>query len=69
MSAVLESLTSYIDAEVNSRSAAEMKPTPESYDSSEECSIARLVRVFELMEIEDRELDRCVFDDCCLHVD
>lgn len=69
MSAVLEPLTSYIEPEVKSRSAAEIKPTPDSYDSCEECSFARLVRVFELLEIEDQELDRCVFDDSCLHVD
>ena len=68
MSSVLEPLTSYLDTGVNSRSVTETRPNPESYDSGEECSLARFVRVFELLEIEDRELDKCVFDDVCLHI-
>ena len=68
MSSVLEPLTSYLGTEVKSCSATGMKPSSGSYDSCEEFSFARLVRVRELVEIEDQELDRCVFDDECLHV-
>ena len=70
MSSVLEPLTSYLEAEVTEvkMCSAELKPSPESFDSGEECSFARLVRVYELLEIEDQELDRCVFEDGCLHV-
>lgn len=68
MSAVLDPVTSYIETEVKPCSVAEMKLRLESYDSAEECSLARLVRVYELLEIEDKALDRCVFDDTCLHV-
>ena len=66
MSSVLEPLTSYVDGK--SCTAAEIKPSFESFDSGEECSLARLVRLYELLEIEDQEIDRCIFDDSCLHV-
>lgn len=68
MSSVLEPLTSYARKEVKSYRRAEIRPILDSYDSGEECSFAHLVRLYELVEIEDRELDRCVFDDECLHV-
>lgn len=68
MSSVLEPRTSYLQTELSLRSAGEIKPGLESLDSGEEFSFARLVRVYELVEIEDKELDRCVFDDECLHV-
>lgn len=44
------------------------KPHLESLDSGEECSFSHLVRLYELLEIEDQEVDRYVFDDSCLHV-
>ena len=68
MSSVLEPLTSYVETEVKSYSATEIRPNMESYDSGQEFSFARLVHVHELVEIEDQELDRLVFDDSCLHV-
>lgn len=69
MSSVLDPITSsYLEAEVKSSSVAEVKLNLESYDSAEECSLARLVRVHELLETEDQTLDRYVFDDTCLHV-
>lgn len=46
----------------------ETKPHLESFDSGEEFSLAHLVHLYELLEIEDQEVDRCVFDDSCLHV-
>lgn len=55
---------------INPRTELEVDPKPllESYDSAQECSFARLVRLYELLEIEDQEIDRCVFDDSCLNV-
>ena len=67
MSSVLEPLTSYLEVEISS-AAAEIKPSLESYDSAEEFTFVRLVRLYELAEIEDQELNRCIFDDQCLHV-
>ena len=68
MSSVLDALTANLETELTSRLESETKPQPRSYDSGEECSFARLVHLYELVEIEDRELDRCVFEDACLHV-
>jgi len=49
-------------------SQLQTKPHLESFDSGEECSLAHLVQLYELLEIEDQEVDRYVFDDSCLHV-
>lgn len=66
MSSVLDPLTSYVRKEVKSYTT--VKPILDSYDSGEECSFARLVRIHELIEIEDQEQNRLLFDDSCLHV-
>jgi hypothetical protein len=68
MSSVLDPVASYMKNEVKSCTAPVTKPRPESHDSAEEFSLARLVRIRELLEIEDRELEHCVFDDSLLHV-
>jgi hypothetical protein len=47
---------------------AEKKPRPDSYDSGHECSLGHLLEVYRLVEIEDHELDKYVFDDTCLRV-
>jgi hypothetical protein len=47
------------------------KPNLTSYDSSHECSLAHwleVCRIVELVEIEDRELKGCVFDDSLVSV-
>lgn len=67
MSSVLEPLI-YSKKDVKSCSSEEIKLSLESFDSGEECSLSRLVHVHQLLEIEDQELDRCIFDDACLHV-
>jgi len=46
----------------------EARPHLDSYDSAHECSIGHLLEVYRLVEIEDDELDKYVFDDTCLHV-
>ena len=68
MSAVLYPLISPVEQETNILLPPETKPNPESYDSGEECSLAHLVHVLELLEGDDQQVDRCVFDDFCLHV-
>ena len=50
---------------------AQSKPSPSSYDSGHECSIAHwleVCRLVELAERDDRELKGYVFDDSCLLV-
>jgi hypothetical protein len=47
------------------------KPCLSSYDSGQECSLAHWLEVcklVELVEIEDRELKDCVFDDSLVSV-
>lgn len=47
------------------------KPSLNSYDSGHECSLAHwleVCRLVELVEIEDRELKDCVFDDSLVSV-
>jgi len=47
------------------------KPHLTSYDSGQECSLAHwleVCRLVELVEIEDRELNGCVFDDSLVSV-
>jgi hypothetical protein len=65
---VLEPMT--VQPAMNPRveSQLQTKPHLESFDSGEECSLAHLVQLYELLEIEDQEVDRYVFDDSCLHV-
>lgn len=46
----------------------ETRPCLDSHDSAPEFSLERLVAVYRLLEIEDFEVDRYVFDDSCLHV-
>jgi hypothetical protein len=47
----------------------ETRPRPDSYDSGHECSLGHLLEVYRLVEIEDHELDKYMFDDTCLRVD
>jgi hypothetical protein len=47
------------------------KPCLSSYDSGQECSLTHwleVCRLVELVEIEDRELEGCVFDDSLVSV-
>lgn len=65
MSSVLDLPVTYQDLKL--RMASEPKPQPQSHDSAEEFSVARLVRAYKLLEIEDQELDSRVFDDSLFH--
>jgi hypothetical protein len=50
---------------------AQEKPILSSYDSGQECSLTHwleVCRLVELVEIEDRELKGCVFDDSLVSV-
>jgi len=50
---------------------AQSKPRLSSLDSGQECSVEHwleLCRLVELVEIEDRELKGCVFDDSLVSV-
>lgn len=42
------------------------KPHLESHDSGHECSLAHLLELYRLVEVEEHELDGYVFDDSCL---
>jgi hypothetical protein len=44
------------------------KPRLDSHDSAPEFSLERFVAVYRLLEIEEYEVDRYVYDDSCLHV-
>ena len=44
------------------------KPSPDSFDSAHEFSLARLLEVYRLVNLEDEELEGYVFDDECLYV-
>ena len=46
----------------------ELKPRLDSYDSGRECSLAHLLELYRLVEVEEHELDGYVFDDSCLRV-
>lgn len=68
MSSVLLDPITQQTKDLKAFSSVEMRPRPASYDSGEEFSFARLVHIQELIEFEDEVLDRCIFDDACLHV-
>jgi hypothetical protein len=40
----------------------------ESYDWAEECSLAHLLRLYQMVEADQREKDGYLFDGTCLHV-
>ena len=68
MSSVLLDPITQRKKDVEACSLVDIRPRPASYDSGEEFSFTRLIHVQELVEFEDEILDRCVFDDDCLHV-
>ena len=47
---------------------AETRPHLDSFDSAHECSLAHLLELYRMVEVEDHELDGYVFDDSCLRV-
>jgi hypothetical protein len=44
------------------------RPCPDSFDSAPEFSLQHFLEVYRLVEIENSEADRYVFDDACLGV-
>ena len=50
------------------RPQPESKPRLTSFDSGQECSLDHWLEVCKLVEKEDFDLDRYVFDDSCLFV-
>jgi len=55
-------------AEPDSVILSDSAPRLESLDSAHEFSLRRLIDTWSLVEIEDQELDRYLFDDTCLRV-
>jgi len=63
---------SLIEAESNalpdSLIQAASRPHPDSLDSGQEFSLQHFLEVYRLVEVQNAEADRYVFDDSCLGV-